>query len=91
VFQVLDPAELTLAFERPTLFQDMETGREVYVDPAAARAGYVEKMTTHLAAVSGICEKLGVAYQRVTTDQPLELALFEFLEHRRRRKTRGRV
>ena len=90
VFQVLDPAELTLAFERPTLFQDMETGREVYVDPAAARAGYIEKMTAHLAAVAGICEKLGVAYQRVTTDQPLELALFEFLEQRRRRKTRGR-
>jgi hypothetical protein len=48
-------------------------------------------MTARLAAVSGICEKLGVAYQRVTTDQPLELALFEFLEQRRRRKTRGRV
>lgn len=91
VFQVLDPAELTLAFERPTLFQDMESGREVYIDPAAARAGYVEKMTAHLAAVATICEKLGVAYQRVATDQPLELALFEFLEQRRRRKTRGRV
>jgi hypothetical protein len=38
-----------------------------------------------------ICEKLGVAYQRVATDQPLELTLFEFLEQRRRRKTRGRV
>jgi uncharacterized protein (DUF58 family) len=91
VFQVLDPAELTLAFERPTLFQDMESGRELYIDPAAARGGYVEKMTAHGVALGAICQKLGVAYHRLTTDQPLELALYEFLQQRAKRKTRGRA
>ena len=91
VFQVLDPAELTLAFERPTLFRDAESGRELYVDPTAARSGYVEKMAAHGAALEGVCQKLGVTYHRLTTDQPLELALYEFLQKRARRKTRGRA
>ncbi len=91
VFQVLDPAELTLAFEKPTLFQDMESGRELYIDPAAARGAYVEKIAAHGAALGAICEKLGVAYHRLTTAQPLELALYEFLQQRIKRKTRGRV
>lgn len=90
VFQVLDPTELTLGFERPTLFQDVESGRELYIDPATARGGYLEKITAHGAAVAGICERLGVGFTRLTTDQPLELALLEFLQRRMRRKTRGR-
>ena len=85
VFQVLDPAELTLGFEQASLFQDAESDREIYIDPAAARAGYVEKFEAHGAALSAICQKLGVSYHRLATDQPLELALFEFMQARMRR------
>ena len=91
VFQVLDPAEVTLAFDRPTLFRDLESGTELYIDPAAARPDYVEKLAAHGAAVAGICEKLGIAFHRLTTDQPLELALYEFLQRRLRRKTMARA
>ena len=91
VFQVLDPAEVTLDFDRPTLFRDLESGREIYIDPAAARSDYVGKLAAHGAAVSAICEKLGIAYHRLTTDQPLELALYEFLQRRLRRKSTARA
>ncbi|OYU97874.1 MAG: DUF58 domain-containing protein, partial [Verrucomicrobiales bacterium VVV1] len=91
VFQVLDPAEVTLAFDRPTLFRDLESGREIYIDPAAARSDYVGKLAAHGAAVSAICERLGIACHRLTTDQPLELALYEFLQRRLRRKSTARA
>jgi len=58
---------------------------------AAARADYVGKLAAHGAAVSAICEKLGIAYHRLTTDQPLELALYELLQRRLRRKTTARA
>ena len=47
VFQVLDPAELTLGLEQPALFQDVESARTLYIDPALARAGYLKKFVAH--------------------------------------------
>lgn len=85
VFQVLDPAELTFKFENATLFQDVESNRELYIDPTAMRAGYVEKFNAHCAALRAICEKLGIIYHRTVTDRALELALFEFMQDRARR------
>jgi uncharacterized protein (DUF58 family) len=89
VFQVLDPAELSLPFEQATQFEDAETARRIYVDPVAARRDYVPKFETHCAAVRAICQKLGIGHHRVSTAQPLELALFEFLQERLRRGRRS--
>ncbi len=84
LFQILDPAELTLNFDEPTLFQDIETGREVYVDPALARERYVDQLEAHLNAIASSCERLGVDHFRLTTDTPLETALGNFLRSRLR-------
>lgn len=89
VFQVLDPSEMTLSFEQPTLFQDLETGREVYVDPAATRADYQSRLEAHLGEVEAIAQGLGVDYRRVTTDLPLDRALGEFLRSRARTISRS--
>ena len=85
VFQVLDPAELTLGVESPALFQDVESARTIYIDPAVARAGYVKKFEAHAEALRAICRKLGVSVHQMRTDQALEFALFEFLQARMRR------
>jgi uncharacterized protein (DUF58 family) len=89
VFQVLDPAELTLALGSAAVFEDLESARQVYADPAAVRGEYVAKFEAHGAAVRAACEKLGISYHRVVTDQPLELALFGFLQERLRRGGRS--
>jgi uncharacterized protein (DUF58 family) len=89
VFQVLDPAELTLPFEQATQYEDLETSRRVYVDPVAARRDYVPRFEAHCAAVRAVCQKLGIGHHRVSTAQPLELALFEFLQERLRRGRRS--
>ncbi len=85
VFQVLDPTELTLGLDQPALFQDVESSRTIYIDPALARAGYVKKFEAHCAALRAICQKLGVTFHQIPTDQALEIALFEFLQSRMRR------
>ena len=85
VFQVLDPAELNLGLEQPALFEDVESGRTLYLDPAAARADYMKKIAAHCEALAAISRKLGIGYHRLMTDQPLEIALFEFLQERMKR------
>ena len=89
LFQVLDPAELTLSFEQPTLFQDLETGREVYVDPEATRRDYQARFAEHQGRIETIAQGLGVDYRKVTTDQPLDRALGEFLRSRGRTMSRA--
>src|SRR5580765_5116419 len=70
LFQVLDPAELTFNFEKAALFHDLESGRDVYLDPAVARREYLKKLEAHNAAAHATCQKLGVSYYRFATDQP---------------------
>jgi uncharacterized protein (DUF58 family) len=89
-FQVLDPAELSFDFDEPTLFTDMESGREVFVDPAQAKALYLERIGRHLRELEKIAVERGVALYRVTTDTPLERPLSEFLYSRQRAGGRGR-
>lgn len=86
VFQVLDPQEMSFEFDEPALFQDLETGREVYVDPDSARQQYRRKLDEHLAAIQRTCEKLGAVYELAVTDQPLEVALSEFMLRQARAK-----
>lgn len=82
VFQLLDPAEHRFTFTQSSLFQDVESGREIFVDPSRARRGYLEKLEKHLAIVRAICHKNGIGYHFLTTDQPLERQLFDFLKAR---------
>jgi uncharacterized protein (DUF58 family) len=85
VFHIVDPAELNLGVEVPAMFEDVESARTLYIDPAAARAAYMKKFAAHSEALRAICRKLGVSYQQLSTAEPLEIALFEFLQQRMRR------
>ena len=94
LFHVLDPEEMNFRFEKASLFRDVESGRELYIDPALARQEYLKRFTAHIANVEATCRKLGVTWLRLLTNQPLELALFDFLRARVQRgkatrRTRG--
>src|SRR5262249_14061871 len=88
VLRVLDPAEARFAFTAPAMFHDLESGRELYIDPEAARVEYLRRFTAHAAAVERACVDLGIEYEPVTTDRPLELVLFDLLQARMRRGRR---
>lgn len=85
LFQVLDPAERTFQFRNASLFQDLETQREIYIDPDAARAAYQQKLEAHNGAVRQVCERHGIQYNLLPSDQPMEFALFDFLRSRMQR------
>ncbi|MFM8469852.1 MAG: DUF58 domain-containing protein [Limisphaerales bacterium] len=88
VFQVLDPAEVAFDFSKAALFHDLESGRQLYVDPESVRVEYQRRFEAHCRAIEATCAKLGIALRRFTTDRPLEFALFDFL---RERMNRGKV
>lgn len=91
VIQVLDPAELTFGFTHPSMFQDVESGRVLFIDPGAARREYLRKLEAHQAGLRASCLRLGISFQGLATHRPLELALFDFLRERMaRRKTAQR-
>jgi uncharacterized protein (DUF58 family) len=84
-FQVLDPAELAFEFGKASMFEDVESGRLIYIDPPSARREYLRKLEAHSARLRAVCERLGAAFHQLETTRPLELALFDFLRQRSRR------
>jgi uncharacterized protein (DUF58 family) len=82
LLRVLDPAELDFRFEQPAMFVDMESGRDLYVDPSSARQSYQANFSRHAKDIERICSELGIDLYPLTTSQPLELALFDILQSR---------
>ncbi len=83
VFQVLDRAEKNLTFDGPRLFEDLESDQKIYADPSVVRNEYVNRLESHNTAVRQECDSVGAAFRQLVTDEPLELALAEFLQARR--------
>lgn len=82
LFQILDPAEIHLNFQETAIFEDLETGERIALDPRQARENYQRQFNEHQAELQSLCRKQGVHYHQLTTDTPLELGLSEFLTDR---------
>jgi hypothetical protein len=82
VFHVLDPHELEFPFERASRFQDMESDAEVMAVPAVVRQHYVEAMQGLIDRYRRELGGAGIDYHLLTTAQPLELALMQYLSTR---------
>ncbi|HVU38951.1 MAG TPA: DUF58 domain-containing protein [Opitutales bacterium] len=88
--QILDPAETNLDFGEAALWEDLESSRKIYVDPAQARAGYKERFEAHQAEVRAALERRGVAHQLAITNQPLDFVLLELLQANAPRRAAAR-
>ncbi len=84
VFHIQDAAELEFPFQGATLFQDMETGRELEIDPAAARSAYLKKLESLCAFYRKGLTELGIDYHLVNTHEPYDKALSAYLNRRTR-------
>jgi uncharacterized protein (DUF58 family) len=89
LLQVLDPAETAFKFERPVMFHDVESGRDLFIDPSTARKDYLQRLKKHNDTVQSICRRLGAGFSTLGTDQPMELAMFDFLRERMQRGKSG--
>lgn len=84
VFHIFDPGELELPGSGDAIFVDPETGDEVTARSADLRAEYRRAVARALDQWRRFCGSQGIDYHTIATDQPLGLALSEYLYTRSR-------
>ena len=85
VFHVLDEAELELPYQELANFVELESGRRVAVDPATFRRTYQERVGAYCAKVKAGCRQTAIDYRLVSSAEPIERVLTEFLQFRAKR------
>ena len=86
VFHLLDRQELEFQFENRTKFRDLETDETITTEPWHIRSAYQELIEMHQRKYRLGCRNQRIDYVPLFTDQPLDLALNEYLN--KRQKTR---
>ena len=82
-FHVLDQNELDFDFTDPVLLlEDAETQEQMPVIPEVVTGGYRERMRQHVDDMRSCAAANHVDYEMLTTQQPLDFALFSFLSRR---------
>lgn len=85
IFRILDPQEIQFNFDQEALFEDLESSKQIYVDPKSTQQHYIKLFDSHAATLKQICDDLGVELHTLSTDEPLEKALLEFVAGRSRK------
>ncbi|MGE0883199.1 MAG: DUF58 domain-containing protein [Blastocatellales bacterium] len=84
VFQVMDKNELDFDFTEAVLLEDSETEEQIHVMPDILGDGYRDTIRNHVEAIREGATKNKIDYELLTTDKPLDFALFSFLAKRAR-------
>ncbi len=84
VFQVLDPLEVSFAFPKDARFKDLETGQILPSRPWHIRDDYQSLIKEFIEHYRFQCRVERIDYHLYTTDTNYGMALFEFLDRRRR-------
>jgi hypothetical protein len=79
LFQILSRAELEFPYTTDFEFTDLETGRSVAVNAAAAKREYKDQVAAFLERWRSRAGAEGFQYSLVVTDTPVERALRTFL------------
>nr|WP_183553491.1 DUF58 domain-containing protein [Mucilaginibacter sp. AK015] len=84
VFHLMGQNELDFDFKGFSTLEDLETGETIQVNTPRAGLVYHEKLQEHLAAIKTNLTGKRIAYKMISTAQPLEEALKEFLVQRKK-------
>lgn len=88
VLRILDPGEIVLSLSQPTMVRDLESGRDVYIDPQTAIDKYQRRFAEHEQQVGSACDSLGIVFSTLPTNRPVDKALFDLLSMTVRRSSR---
>ncbi len=86
VFHLLSKNELELDFKGYTTFEDLETGATIQIDQAKARNTYKSKLAIYLEETRIKMLDRRIAYRMLSTEEPLDEALRDFLKQRSKLK-----
>lgn len=87
ILRTLDPSEPRLTISDPVTVQDLESGQERSLDPAAV-AAYQQNFAAHRDQLQSICDSLGADLYELLTDRPLADALLQVVSTQKRRSGR---
>jgi len=82
VFHVMDRNEVEFNFNEPVLLRDMETDEMIHILPDIIAEGYRDTIKKHFDRVREGSSRNRIDYEFLTTDKPLDFALFSFLAKR---------
>lgn len=84
VFHIMAKNELELDYKGFTNFEDLETGESIQIDQLVARKTYKEQLQNHLEKVRTEMLDRHIFYRMLSTEQPLDQALRDFLNQRKK-------
>lgn len=82
VLHLLDDTELTFPFDRVTLFEGMERGEEVVIDPRIMAESYRRSFHEFMESLRQGCTEKSVDYERMMLSEPFDRALSAYLARR---------
>jgi uncharacterized protein (DUF58 family) len=82
VFHLLDPLERRLPLEGAIRFHDLETGEELVAQADDIRPAYEAEMARWFDELARGCRSRDVEYFPLTTDEPLDRGLYDYLARR---------
>jgi uncharacterized protein (DUF58 family) len=82
LFHLLGRNEIDFSYEGFLTFEDLESGKTLQVDAGRARQPYLNRMQQKLRAVKQALHDEKISYTLLRLDQPLDLALRQFLAQR---------
>ena len=82
-FHLVDDAEIDFPYDRVTLFEGMERGEELIVDPRVVAEGYRQRFGEFLSRIKRGCTEKDIDYELMRLSQPFDRALTGFLARRR--------
>jgi uncharacterized protein (DUF58 family) len=85
LFHVLDPWERDLPLEGNIRFHDLETGEEITTQAESVREHYLESINQWREELNTACLRRGIDRVELTTNDPLDQALIDYLDLRTKR------
>ncbi len=82
LFHLMSRNEMAFDYAGFFTFEDLETGKTVQVDAQQARSSYLKNLQHQLQATKQALREQNLAYELLTLDQPLDLALRKYLIQR---------
>ncbi len=84
VFHTLDPKEISLDYNKRTIFEDLETNQTIETEPWQINQSYEKEIKDLIKYYKTECSINKIDYNLLITNQKLEWALSQFLNKRKR-------
>ncbi|MEO7766192.1 MAG: DUF58 domain-containing protein [Ferruginibacter sp.] len=86
VFHLIGKNELEMDYKGYSSLEDMETGEVIRIEAGDFKTAYQQKLNDHLSALRLKLLERNIFYRVITTDQPLDQVLRDFLNQRNKLK-----